>query len=126
MKRVIFGAVLLTALLLGGLAAQSRMASIHGYGASLLEQAGREAQQEEWDAAQTLFYRARRLWKDNYRFTAAFADHSPMEDVQALYAQLEVFAEARETPRFAALCAEAANRLEAMADAHLLAWWNVL
>ncbi len=126
MKRVTFGVVLLIAMFTVGLWAQNRMAAIHGYEANLLAQAGREAAKEEWDAAQMLFYRARRKWKDNYRFTAALADHTPMEDVEALYAQLEVFAEEREAPHFAALCAEAATRLEAMADAHLLAWWNVL
>lgn len=126
MKRVIFGAVLLLGLFAAGLWAQNRMAAIHGYEADLLAQAGREGAKEQWDTAQTLFYRARRRWKDNYRFTAALADHTPMEDVEALYAQLEVFADKQEAPQFAALCAEASARLEAMADAHLLAWWNVL
>lgn len=125
MKRVLFGAALLAVLFLGGIGAQNRMAAIHGYGANLLEQAGREAQAGDWEAARTLFYRARRSWKDNYNFTAALADHTPMEDVESLYAQLEVFAENRETPHFAALCMETAARLEAMADAHLLAWWNI-
>lgn len=126
MKRVLFGAVLLIAIFAAGLWAQSRMAAIHGYEANLLAQAGREAGKEDWDAAQALFYRARRKWKDNYHFTAALADHTPMEDVEALYAQLEAFADKHEAPHFAALCAEAATRLEALADAHLLAWWNVL
>ncbi len=125
MKRVVFGVVLLAVLFMGGIAAQNRMAAIHGYSANLLEQAGREAQAEDWEAAQTLFYRARRNWKDNYNFTAALADHTPMEDVESLYAQLEVFAENRETLHFSALCMETAARLEAMADAHLLAWWNI-
>lgn len=125
MKRIVFGAALLAVLFLGGIGAQKRMAAIHGYGANLLEQAGREAQAGDWEAAQTLFNRARRSWKDNYNFTAALADHTPMEDVESLYAQLAVFAENRETPHFAALCMETAARLEAMADAHLLAWWNI-
>ena len=126
MKRVLFGAALLAFIFAAGLWAQNRMAAIHGYEAGLLAQAGREAGEEEWDTAQMLFYRARRSWKDSFRFTAALADHTPMEDVEALYAQLEVFADKHEAPHFAALCAEAATRLEAMADAHLLAWWNIL
>lgn len=126
MKRVVFGVALMLALLFGGVLAQNRMASIHGYGADLLSQAGREAQKQEWDAAQMLFYRARRSWKNNYHFTAALADHTPMEDVEALYTQLEVFAEMKEDAHFAALCMETASRLEAIADAHVLAWWNVL
>ena len=52
--------------------------------------------------------------------------HTPMEEIDALFAQVEVYAAAREEAEFAAGCAELSRRMEAMANAHGAQWWNVL
>lgn len=125
MKRVVFGVILLAALLVLGFVSQSFMVNAHQNSAFLLERAGLEALDDNWDMAQLLYNRAKRNWDKEYHLSAALADHDPMEDVDSLYAQLGIFAQQQETTHFAALCMETAKRLQAMADAHVLSWWSV-
>ena len=49
-----------------------------------------------------------------------------MDEVDALFAEMEIYARTGEQPHFAACCKELAQRLEAIADAHKFSWWNVL
>ena len=54
-----------------------------------------------------------------------FADHTPMEEIDALFAQVEVYAAAREETDFAAGCAALSRKVEAMGLAHGASWWNL-
>lgn len=126
MKRTVFGVILLAALLAACLLIENRMTAIHGPTALLVEKAGQLALSEDWADAEITFEKARNRWEKSRRLTASLADHTPMEDADALFAQLKIFAEQRETTHFAALCQELSGRVEAMADAHAAAWWNVL
>lgn len=125
MKRVLFGAAVLLTILTVSLLAADRMAQDHIAVAALVNRAGREALEENWDTAELLLRAASRRWKDAGALTAMLADQTPVEDVQALLAQLEIFCAQRETTHFAALCAEAALRLTAIADAHRLTIGNL-
>lgn len=126
MKRSIFGVGMLGFLLVACLLAQNRMAAAHSPTAKLVEKAGQLALAEDWEGAETAFRQAAQRWQDCRSLTASLADHTPMEDVEGLFAQLEIFAEQQETTQFAALCRELAGRVEAMADAHVMSLWNVL
>lgn len=126
MKRTVFGAGLLLVLLAICLLTQSCMEAIHEPTVKLLEKAGQFAMADNWEEAETAFDQAQNQWQKNRKLTASVADHAPMEDVEGLFAQLEIFAARRETTHFAALCRELAGRVEAMADAHASAWWNLL
>lgn len=126
MKRCIFGAVLLAALLIAGLFAQNCMNALHLPTAALLQEAGECARDNDWLGAESALAQAQSRWQKSQSLTAALADHTPMEDADALFTQLKVFAAERETTHFAALCAELSGRVAAMADAHTLTWQNVL
>lgn len=126
MKRTEFGIILLAALLVVCLFIENRMTAIHGPTAHLVEKAGQLALTEDWTSAERTFEEAWNRWEKSRRLTASLADHTPMEDADALFAQLKIFAEQQETTHFAALCQELSGRVEAMADANATAWWNVL
>lgn len=126
MKRCIFGPILLASLLIVGLLAQSRMNALHLPTAALLQEAGEYARENDWQRAESALDRAQSRWQKSQSLTAALADHTPMEDADALFIQLKVFAAERETTHFAALCAELSGRVAAIADAHTLTWQNVL
>ena len=126
MKRMWIGVVLLAVLLVSGLLAAEFMEKTHGPIVSDLKQAADAAMEGSWGRAEALTARARKSW-DKHRFlTAAFADHGPMEEIDALFAQLEAYREAGDTLGFAAVCAALSKQLEAMGDAHELSWWNLL
>ena len=53
------------------------------------------------------------------------ANHTPMEEIDALFAEVEVYAAAREETDFAAGCAALSRKMEAMGQAHGASWWNL-
>lgn len=126
MKRGAIGLGLLVALLAGGLLITWGMGRCHDPIARQLEQAADCALAGQWSRAEELTEQARACWKKNWSFSAAFADHEPMEDIDGMFARLEVYAKAREDVEYAAACAELSRRMEAMGDAHELSWWNLL
>lgn len=126
MSRTVIGAFLLIALLLGGLLVQQEMDAIHRPIAQMLEVSAESAWNEDWELVDALSAGAEKSWRSSWTFTAAFADHDPMEEVDSLFAQLTVYALARDSQEYAAVCRELARRIDAMADAHTLSWWNLL
>ena len=126
MKRGWIGLGLLLVLLAGSIAVTRGMDAGHTPLSRDLERASGLALSGEWDEAAQLAEAAREEWENKWNFGAAFADHEPMEEIDGLFAQVEVYIRAREEVSFAAVCAELAKRLEAMGDAHGLTWWNLL
>lgn len=126
MKRGWIGLGLLLALLAGSIAVTRAMDRGHDPIARELETASDLALEGDWETAAALARNAKAEWEDKWNFGAAFADHEPMEEIDGLFAQVEVYVRAREEVSFAAVCAELSKRLEAMGDAHGLTWWNLL
>ena len=126
MKRIRFGAALLGVLLVVSLLAARWMDDCHSPVAEDLSRAAEAAMAEDWETAQTLSRRAAGSWERHRKLTAVFADHGPMEDIDSLFAQLKIFAEAQETVHFAATCAQLSRQVDAMGEAHGLMWWNIL
>lgn len=126
MKRCWFGAILLLILLAVGLLATWGMNAWHDPISDDLERAAEAALDEEWHRAEQLTARARKRWEKHWNFSAAFADHEPMEEIDAAFAQLEIYSQARDQVSLAAACAALARQVEAMGDAHGLTWWNLL
>ena len=92
----------------------------------VLEQAAEQSLEGDLDGATALAMAAKARWERQHQGTATVADHNPMDDVDRLFAQMEVYAKAQEAPHFAACCVELAQLLQATADAHRFSWWNVL
>ena len=126
MKRGWFGVGLLAVLLALGIFSSVAMGLFHEPVADVLERASDYALEENWDQARRLSGRAEDTWEELWHFSASFADHSPMEEIDSLFAQLEIYEKARDPVAFAAVCASLSRQLEAMSDAHELSWWNLL
>lgn len=126
MKRGWIGFVLLVVLLLGGCLSTWQMVRWHSPLEERMEQAAQRALSSDWDGAMTLSQRVKRDWEEHWHAAAAFADHGPMEQIDALFARLEVYEQERVALAYAVLCRELARELAAMGDAHIPNWWNLL
>ena len=126
MKRGWFGLGLLVFLLLGGLLVTGYMDRGHREISRELEQAAAHALAGDWEEALEEARDAREDWEEGWHFSAAFADHEPMENIDSQLSQLSSLASARDEVTFAALCAQLSRQMEAMGEAHSLNWWNLL
>ena len=126
MKRGWFGAALLAALLLLGIFSSCAMGMFYGPMADTMERASELALAGSWEQASEVSHRMEESWEELWHFSACFADHGPMEEIDALFAQLEVYQDAGDTLGFASVCASLQAQLEALGDAHRFSWWNLL
>ena len=126
MRRLWIGFGVLAALLALGAAVSWGMDVVHRPAARQLEQAADAALAGNWQEAQRYADGAQSRWQRYRKFTASVADHTPMDDVEGLYAQLKVYAEEKDAAHFAAICLELARLSDAMADSHSPVWWNFL
>lgn len=92
----------------------------------LLEQAAERTLSGDFDGGIALGKKAQARWQGQWNAIAAIADHEPMDEVDALFAEMEVYASTDEQPHFAACCKELARRVRSFADVHRFTWWNVL
>ena len=126
MKRGWIGLFLLLILLAGGLLVTWHMGSSHEAIAAKLDLAARQALAGNWEMAEDLAEDAQDRWEDSWHFSASFADHEPMETIDSLFAQLEACQAVRDQLSFAVICAQLAEQVQALGDAHGLTWWNLL
>lgn len=126
LNREIAGFVILTALLLLGLLSSVLFWRHFEELSAQLEEAAWFALSDNWDQAKTLAADARKTWEDSRKITCIFADHSPMEEIDALFAQLGIYGAAREKAEYSAVCAALSRHMDAMGNAQRLTWWNLL
>ena len=126
MKRIWIGVGILAVLLVLGIWVAEVMENSHHPGARDLRRASELVLEEEWAAAEALTRRARSKWQGAWRFSAALADHEPMDQIDGLFAELKVYAAARDETAYGGTCAHLAELLEAMGHAHGFTWWNLL
>ncbi len=126
MKRSWIGFALLVALLISGLGVTVLMDRVHSPIADNLEQAAMEVSAGDWNRGEGFFGQAKGDWEKWSHVRSCFADHTPVEEIDALFAQLQVYGAAREDAAFSAGCMELAKKVAAVGDAHGLYWWNVL
>ena len=125
-KRFYLGTGILVFLLVLGLLTGRSMAQFSEETAAFLEQAEAAILSGNTQTGTELAQQARRLWQKRWHLAALVADHSPMDEIDGLFAQMEFFAKTEDLPRLGACCARVAELVEAVADAHTLRWWNVL
>ena len=126
MKRSKFGLGLLIALLILGILSTWAMGRTTAPITETVRQAGEAGFREDWPLAEEKMGEARARWEKRYPLCASLTDHEPMEEINSLFAQLAVYGESRDGQNFAAVCALLAENLEAIGEAHMLKWWNVL
>lgn len=126
MKRLIIGiAVLLLLPVIGG-AVSWFFCQAHIPTAALLADASEAALANDWDSALSFSRQARNRWERFRHLTAAFTDHSPIDEIDSLFSQLETFEAQKSGEWFPALCAQLSELTKAIADSHRFCWWTVL
>lgn len=126
MKKFLIGITVLSLLLLSGLLVAKATKEIYKPVIALLEEATDTALTGNFETAKLRAEEAKKLWDKQKYVTATVADHTPMEDIDHLFAETEVYAQAEEIPHFAACCAQLAAMVQAMGDAHAPNLWNLL
>lgn len=91
-----------------------------------LEQAGELALAGNWQAAGEKVEKSREKWEAYRRFWASFTDHEPVEQMQNLFSQLELYRARQLEVDFAAVCRNLVHVAEAIDESHSLRWWSVL
>ena len=117
--------ILLTFLALGLWVAWN-MENMHRPVTDSLQQAAQAALNEDMEQGIRLVQKAKASWDKHRDLTAAVADHGPMEEIDSLFAQVNVYAQAEKTVEFAAYCTRLARLVEAVGQAHSLTWQNLL
>lgn len=125
-KRWIGGALVLVVLLALGLWIGSSMETLHRPVIHDLEQAAQAALTGDMAGAQIYMNRAGSVWSQNRWLTAAVVDHSPMEEIDSIFSQLESYGAAGDRVSFAAWCCRAASLVSAMGEVNSLTWQNLL
>jgi hypothetical protein len=126
MKRCRFGVALLVLLLAAGISVTYLMRKFHIPVAQDLEQAAVYAENAQWTQASQYTASARIQWEQHRKFSAAFADHEPMEEIDRLFAELEIWLQAEDAEHCASICAQLSQAAQAIKDAHAFVWWNLL
>lgn len=91
-----------------------------------LEEAAEKALSGDLEQGISLAAQAKNRWNGSRKKIATVADHTPIDEIQGLFAEIEVYATARDEEHFSACCAHLSQLMEAMAEAHSLTWWNLL
>lgn len=126
MKRMWIGIILLGTLLLFGIFLWCFLGRIFDNISRDMEQAAAAIAQQDWDTAFSLTHRAQQSWEKYQKFTASFTDHAPLEQMDALFSQLAIYARASLWTDYAAECSRISCVAEAIREAHILTWWNLL
>ncbi|MBQ2854046.1 MAG: DUF4363 family protein [Oscillospiraceae bacterium] len=124
--REVLGIGLLTGFLLMGLLSAWYLNRRQDVIAAQLEDSVWLALSGQWEKACQGVENARTGWESDRALWGIFGDQTPMEEIDALFAQLTVYAAAREPTDFASGCAALAQHLNAMGNAHRLSIQNVL
>ena len=126
MARGYIGLGILIVFLVLGIGVSMVMDNTHRPACQLLNQAADLTLAGDFDGAVPLAMEAKSRWETAWNGTAVVADHGPMDDVDALFGEMEIYAKTGEQPHFAACCRELAQRVEAVSEAHRFSWWNLL
>lgn len=125
MKRSWIGFALLLCLLGLSILSSWAMTEIHEPIEEDLNRAAQRALLENWEDTGRFYRRARNRWEDWEQVRACFADHTPVEEIDAGFALLEVYLDARDKIAFAAASRQLAKQASAVGEAHELVWWNL-
>ena len=123
MRRIWIGIGILVALLGIGMAAMEVMDRQLEAVTQKLEQA---SETENWDEGVSLAREAQTLWNEKWTLMGALSDHSDMDSVDELFAQLEVYQRHRTQTDHAATCARLCEAIHDLKENHRITWWNLL
>ncbi len=126
MNRFWLGVSLLLLLLVLGLWVTVAMRDVHEPISQALENAATQALSGDLSGGIAAARQAQQNWERHWHGTAAVADHAPMDEIDGLFAELEIYAQTGQAEHFAAGCAQLSRLIHAVGEAHGLGWWNLL
>lgn len=126
MKRSWFGFILLLVILALALTVTWVMGEIHRPVSQNLREAADFALAGDWNGATDAARRAESNWQLWANVRLCFADHTPVEDIDSMFGELEAYRAEKETADFAAACLELKEKVDAVGQAHGLTLWNLL
>lgn len=126
MKQLWVSIFLLAALLAGGLLTSWGARQVQEPIALQLEQASQAGFREDWEQAEALCAAARTRWETYRNALAAIADHGPMEEIDSLFGELEVYRQAKDPALFSGLCTRLSMKARSIWESLSLSWWNLL
>jgi len=126
MKRSWIGFFLLVALLILGILATWAMDRVHAPISQALQLAAEGSLKNNWGKAAFHTAKAKTDWEHWQLLRACLTGHGSMEEIDALFATLEIYGALRENTAFSALAREMAEKIQAIGDAHSLEWMNIL
>ena len=125
-RRFLLGLILLILVFVFAVSTAISMKAIHAPAEANLAQAARLALSDDIAQAIPLARSAYERWQKYKGITAAFADHSPMDDTERLFQEMLVYAEAKEVPHFTACCTQLSAMLKAIYETHGFSLKNIL
>lgn len=126
MRRMWIGVGLLVLVLVAGILAAEWMGKTHEKIGADIEQAAALATEEKWEKAIAQMNLARRKWEKKRPVIAMLADHEPLEIIDSLFSQLEVYAASGDVIGFCTTCACLRSQLEILGDCHKINVSNLL
>ena len=89
-------------------------------------QALTRAQQADTSTMVDFATEAKQAWENNWGMWSSLSDHTELDEIDAGFARLEVYAQQGHTTDFAAQCAALIRQVEALGEGHRLTWRNLL
>ena len=125
-RRFLLGLAILILVLAFAIGAAIGMKAIHAPGEEALAQAARFALAGDMEQAVPLARGAYERWQKYRGTTSAFADHTPMDEIERLFREMLVYAEEKEVSHFAACCTQLSAMLKATYETHSFSLKNIL
>ena len=126
MKRFWIGVSVLLVLWASGSFVAHCMERCHSPISNDLSRAAQAATEGDLQRAIDLAEQALAQWLRCRDLTAAFADHTVIEEMDAHFAEIRVYAAAGDTTAFAAVCAHLSELAKAASESHRPMWQNLL
>ena len=123
MKRMWIGVGLLLVMLGLGVFLTMCFERLHTPLANMAYGAAEASIAEDWEKAEALAKDAKAQWERIRRFVAVAADHEPLEEMDSLFARLQIFAQKKMPAHFAAECTQLARLAQAIAESQSITWW---
>ena len=118
MKRLWIGTGLLAAVLVTAVLTPAILSRCHTPAVQDLQRAAELVMADNWDTAASFSRRAEKQWQKTRPVTAAFSEHEPMEEIDALFAQLKIYREARDQVAYGSTCVYIACQMDALRGYH--------
>ena len=123
MRRIWIGVGILLGLLVLGISVMQITDRGLGAVSEALQQA---AEARDWSEAVSLAQTAQKQWKQRWYLMASLADHTDIDAIDGLFAQLKVCQQYNAQANHATLCAHLSEAVRDLEENHRLTWWNLL